>query len=119
MRITHDRGVDVGIEASGSTLALANTFRVTRKQGRVMVFGIYSENASLDMQDMHRRELSIFGSSGCPWSMPRAIELIRQGRVQVKPMISHRVNLEQLEALFIQGIIEKRKDGYFKGVLLL
>ncbi len=118
MRITHDRGVDVGIEASGSTLALANTFRVTRKQGRVMVFGIYSENASLDMQDMHRRELQIFGSSGCPWSMPRAIELISHGRVQVKPMISHRVNLEQLEALFTQGIIEERMDGYFKGVLL-
>jgi len=119
MRITHDRGVDVGIEASGSTLALANTFRVTRKQGRVMVFGIYSENASLDMQDMHRRELQIFGSSGCPWSMPRAIELIHNGRVQVKPMISHRVNLEQLEALFTQGIIEERMDGYFKGVLLI
>jgi 2-desacetyl-2-hydroxyethyl bacteriochlorophyllide A dehydrogenase len=119
MRITHDRGVDVGIEASGSTLALANTFRVTRKQGRVMVFGIYSENASLDMQDMHRRELQIFGSSGCPWSMPRAIELISHGRVQVKPMISHRVNLEQLEALFTQGIIEERMDGYFKGVLLI
>ncbi|MGD2273071.1 MAG: alcohol dehydrogenase catalytic domain-containing protein, partial [Desulfobacterales bacterium] len=42
MRITDERGVDVGIEASGSTLALANTFLVTRKQGRVMVFGIYS-----------------------------------------------------------------------------
>jgi 2-desacetyl-2-hydroxyethyl bacteriochlorophyllide A dehydrogenase len=119
MRFTNNRGVDVGIEASGSTQALANTFRVTRKQGRVMVFGIYSENASLDMQDMHRRELQIFGSSGCPWSMPRAIELIHRDRVQVKPMISHRVNLEQLEALFLQGIIEKRKDGYFKGVLLL
>ncbi len=119
MRITDDRGVDVGIEASGSTLALANTFRVTRKQGRVMVFGIYSENASLDMQDMHRRELKIFGSSGCPWSMPRAIGLIHKKRVQVKPMISHRVNLEQLETLFTQGIIEERKDGYFKAVLLL
>ena len=41
-----------------------------------MVFGIYSENASLDMQNMHRRELTIFGSSGCPWSMPAAINLI-------------------------------------------
>lgn len=119
MHLTNNRGVDVGIEASGSTQALANTFRVTRKQGRVMVFGIYSENASLDMQDMHRRELQIFGSSGCPWSMPRAIELIHRDRVQVKPMISHRVNLEQLEALFVQEIIEKRKDKYFKGVLLL
>jgi 2-desacetyl-2-hydroxyethyl bacteriochlorophyllide A dehydrogenase len=119
MRLTNNLGVDVGIEASGSTQALANTFRVTRKQGRVMVFGIYSENASLDMQDMHRRELQIFGSSGCPWSMPRAIELIHRDRVNVKQMISHRINLEQLEALFVQDIIEKRKDGYFKGVLLL
>ncbi|MGD2269845.1 MAG: zinc-binding dehydrogenase, partial [Desulfobacterales bacterium] len=119
MRITDERGVDVGIEASGSTLALANTFLVTRKQGRVMVFGIYSQNASLDMQDMHRRELKIFGSSGCPWSMPRAIELISNKRVQVKPMVSHRVSLEQLETLFTQGVIEERKEGYFKAVLLL
>jgi 2-desacetyl-2-hydroxyethyl bacteriochlorophyllide A dehydrogenase len=118
MQITNGRGVDIGIEASGSTQALAETLKVTRKQGRVMVFGIYSQNASLDMQDMHRRELKIFGSSGCPWSMPRAIELISNKRVQVKPMISHRVNLEQLEILFTQGIIEERKEGYFKAVLL-
>ena len=119
MRITHGRGVDVGIEASGSTQALANTLKVTRKQGRVMVFGIYSENASLDMQDMHRRELSIFGSSGCPWSMPTAINLISEKKIEVKPMITHRVNLAELEILFNDGIIEHRKEGYFKGVLLI
>ena len=119
MRITHGRGVDVGIEASGSTRALADTLKVTRKQGRVMVFGIYSENASLDMQDMHRRELSIFGSSGCPWSMPTAINLISEKKIEVKPMITHRVNLAELEILFNDGIIEHRKEGYFKGVLLM
>ena len=116
--ITNDRGVDVGIEASGSTQALSDTLKVTRKQGRVMVFGIYTKNASLDMQDMHRRELSIFGSSGCPWSMSRAASLIAQNRVQVKPMITHRVNLEELESMFKDDIIKQRKDGYIKGVLL-
>ena len=119
LRITNGRGVDVGIEASGSTRALADTLKVTRKQGRVMVFGIYSENASLDMQDMHRRELTIFGSSGCPWSMPTAINLIAENKIEVKPMITHRVNLEDLENLFNDGIIEHRKEGYFKGVLLM
>ena len=117
--ITNGRGVDVGIEASGSTQALSDTLLVTRKQGRVMVFGIYSKNASLDMQDMHRRELSIFGSSGCPWSMSRAINLIAENRVQVKPMITQRVNLEQLESMFKDGVIKQRKDGYIKGVLLM
>jgi 2-desacetyl-2-hydroxyethyl bacteriochlorophyllide A dehydrogenase len=117
--ITNNRGVDVGIEASGSTQALSDTLLVTRKQGRVMVFGIYSENASLDMQDMHRRELSIFGSSGCPWSMSRAISLIAENRIRVKPMITHRVNLEQLETMFADGVIKQRKAGYIKGVLLM
>ena len=119
LKITQGRGVDVGIEASGSTQALANSLKVTRKQGRVMVFGIYSENASLDMQDMHRRELTIFGSSGCPWSMPTAIKLIAEKKIEVKPMITHRVNLEELEILFNDGIIEHRKEDYFKGVLLM
>jgi len=118
-QITKGRGVDVGIEASGSTRALADTLKVTRKQGRVMVFGIYSEEALLDMQDMHRRELTIFGSSGCPWSMPRAIDLVATRKVQVKPMITHRVNLEELESMFKDGTIEERKDGYIKGVLLM
>ncbi len=116
---TDGRGVDVGIEASGSTQALSDTLKITRKQGKVMVFGIYSENAGLDMQDMHRRELPSFGSSGCPWSMSRAIGLIAENRVQVKPIITHRVNLEELESMFTDGIIKKRKNGYIKGVLLL
>jgi len=119
LNITHGRGVDVGIEASGSTRALADTLKVTRKQGRAMVFGIYSENASLDMQDMHRRELTIYGSSGCPWTMPTAINLIADHKIEVKPMITHRVNLEELENLFNDGVIEQRKEGYFKGVLLM
>ena len=117
--ITNGRGVDVAIEASGSTQALADSLKATRKQGRVMVFGVYSENANLDMQDMHRRELTIYGSSGCPWSMPTAIHLIATKKVQVRPMITHRVNLEELESLFNEGIIEQRKEGYIKGVLLM
>ena len=119
MNITRGRGVDIGIEASGSTQALADTLKVTRKQGRVMVFGIYNDNARLDMQDMHRRELTIFGSSGCPWSMPTAINLIAANKIEVKPMITHRVNLEELENLFNDGIIEHRREGYLKGVLLM
>ena len=69
------------------------------------------------MQDMNRREVNIFGSSGCPRSMPTAINLIANKKVKVKPMITHRVNLDGLEALFNDGIIELRKEGYFKGVL--
>ncbi len=119
LEITEGRGVDVSIEASGSVEALSDAFKVAKKQGRVMVFGIYSQRASLDMQDMHRRELTVFGSSGCPWSMPRAIDLVATRRVRVAPMITHRVDLEGLERLFMDGIIEERKEGYIKGVLLL
>lgn len=119
LEITRGRGVDVSIEASGSVRALSEALKVCRKQGRVMVFGIYSENASLDMQDMHRRELTILGSSGCPWAMPRAIDLVASGKVRVAPMITHRVDLEGLERLFMEGVIEQRKEGYIKGVLLM
>jgi L-iditol 2-dehydrogenase len=119
LEITRGRGVDVGIEASGSVGAIHQALKVCRKQGRVMVFGIYSENASLDMQDMHRRELTILGSSGCPWAMPRAVELVASKRVRVLPMITHRVDLEGLERLFMDDVMERRKEGYIKGVLLM
>jgi 2-desacetyl-2-hydroxyethyl bacteriochlorophyllide A dehydrogenase len=119
LEITGGRGVDVAIEASGSTSALAEGFKVCRKQGKVMVFGIYSEKAVLDMQDMHRRELVILGSSGCPWAMPRAVDLVASKRVRVSPMITHRVDLEGLERLFMDGVMEHRRDGYIKGVLFM
>ena len=119
LEITRGRGVDVAIEASGSVGALSQVLKVCRKQGKVMVFGIYSENASLDMQDMHRRELTILGSSGCPWAMPRAVDLVASGKVRVAPMITHRVDLQGLERLFMDGVIEQRKEGYIKGVLLM
>jgi len=51
--------------------------------------------------------------------MPTAINLIAEKKLEVKLMITHRVNLAELEILFSDGIIEHRKEGYFKGVLLM
>jgi Zn-dependent alcohol dehydrogenase len=44
------------------------------------------------------RELAILGSLGCPPAdYPRVIELVRQERVLVKEMVTHRFSLDDIE----------------------
>ncbi len=118
MEATQGRGVDTTIEACGAPEAVRQAIKVTRKQGKIMIYGVFAEPVDgVDFQDMHRREITIYGSSGAPWSYPAAISLIATGRVRVREMITHTFTLEQLDEALRTAA--ERRDGYIKGVVLI
>ena len=47
------------------------------------------------------REIDVMGSLGCrPVDYPRAIELVRQGRIKLAEMVTHRFPLERINEAF-------------------
>ena len=114
---TKGTGVDLTIETSGAAGVVEQAIEVTRKQGEIIIYAMYRELANgINFQDMHRREISIYGASGAPWTYDAAISLISTGKVKVKEMITHTFKLEELKQAF--RVAEERRDGYIKGIVL-
>lgn len=94
-------GAHVAFEVVGKAETQQQAVSCVRAGGRVVFVGYSPEKMSLNAGRVMFRELEIVGSLGCrPVDYPRAIELVRQGRVQVKELVTHRHSLDQISAAF-------------------
>jgi 6-hydroxycyclohex-1-ene-1-carbonyl-CoA dehydrogenase len=90
-------GADVTIEAVGTPGTIALAFSTLRRGGRLCLVGYSVAPAVLPARRVMFLEYSIIGSLGCrPGDYPRVVELVRQGRVKLKPVVTGQVSLEEI-----------------------
>jgi 6-hydroxycyclohex-1-ene-1-carbonyl-CoA dehydrogenase len=94
-------GVDVAFEAVGKAATQEAAITCLKTGGRLVLVGYSPDTLPLNAGRVMFRELEIRGSLGCrPVDYPRAIELVRQGKVRLADMVTHRFPLERIgEAL--------------------
>ena len=93
-----DGGADVAFEVVGKASTQEDALSCLRTGGRLIMVGYSPENMSLNSGRVMFRELAIMGSLGCPpVDYPRVIELVRQGRVLVEEMVTHRFPLDAID----------------------
>jgi L-iditol 2-dehydrogenase len=99
------RGADLVIEASGSSAAFESAMNCARTFGRVVLLGNPAGDMKLSQQAywaILRKELQVTGTWNSVYSeLPRnewkmALEYMASGKLDVKPLISHRTSLEGL-----------------------
>jgi L-iditol 2-dehydrogenase len=96
--LTDGRGPDIYIEASGSVASLRTSFEVLRKAGRLVVFGVYGQEATLDFNIVSEfKELEILGGHLSPNAYPLAINYLAEGLVDGEAMVTHTFPLDQYE----------------------
>ncbi len=108
-------GADVALEVVGTPATQNLALATLRRGGRLCVVGYSERPTEVPLGKVMFHELAIVGSLGCrPADYPRAIELVRRGRVRLEPTITRRVPLarigEALDAL-------RRGDG-FRSVIV-
>jgi 2-desacetyl-2-hydroxyethyl bacteriochlorophyllide A dehydrogenase len=114
--LTNGRGVDVAIEALGTQATFENALRVLRPGGTLSSLGVYSGKLSLPLEAFaaglgdHRIVTTL-----CPGGkerMRRLMELVRRGRLDLTPLLTHNFRLDQIvEAYRVFG---ERRDGVIK-----
>lgn len=118
VRAITDRGADVVIEASGSAAAFEDGMRSARTFGRVVLMGNPAGDMRLSQQGywaILRKELTVRGTWNSRYGVPPkdewalAMDAIASGRLEVKPLITHRVPLEDLE----DALVMMRDRGEF------
>ena len=96
--LTDGRGPDIYIEASGSVASLRTGFEVLRKAGRLVVFGVYGQEATLDFNIVSEfKELEILGGHVSPNTYPLAIKYLAERTVGWEVMVTHTFPLAQYE----------------------
>jgi len=102
LRETDGLGVDRSFEAVGLEKTLQQSAQSLKKGGVCVLIGLFE-----DPLDLHfpvnlfvQREIQVRGCRGYCWDFQVALELVRSGRVKLKPLISHQLPLHDLPKAF-------------------
>jgi L-iditol 2-dehydrogenase len=87
-------GVDVAVEAVGVTPTVATAINSARKGGSVILVGNVSPEVTIPLQAVVTRQIRLQGSCASAGEYPRAIELMSTGQINVKPLITAVVPLD-------------------------
>lgn len=94
-------GADIGFEAIGNPATQAQTFASLRTGGRFVVVGFSSKPMTLDTGRVMYREMEIIGSLGCrAVDYPKVIQLVLQGKIKVKELVTARFSLDDINEGF-------------------
>ena len=92
---TGGRGADLVFEAVGRNETVAAAIDSTRKGGTVTLIGNIAPEVALPLQKVVTGQLRLQGSCASAGEYPEAIELIANGKIEVKPLITAVASLEE------------------------
>ncbi|MEX0993525.1 MAG: zinc-binding dehydrogenase [Solirubrobacterales bacterium] len=95
--LTDWRGADVVVDAVGHESAFTSTFSLVRQGGTVSIPGMYLEDtAPLPIGDVWLKNINVMpGVANIQGHMDEVMELVKDGRMNPKQIISHRLPLEE------------------------
>ncbi|MGD9729636.1 MAG: alcohol dehydrogenase catalytic domain-containing protein [Nitrospiraceae bacterium] len=112
-------GVDVAIEALGAQSTFENALRCLRPGGVLSSLGVYSGKLQMPYEAFaaglgdHRIITTL-----CPGGkerMRRLMEIVRRGRVDLTPLLTHRMSLNEIKEGY--QLFGERRDGVLKVVI--
>jgi 2-desacetyl-2-hydroxyethyl bacteriochlorophyllide A dehydrogenase len=115
--LTDGLGADVVIETSGFPASSAVVLDVVRKEGKVAHIGWANDLPPLPVIPIMAKTLTVFGvgGNGGRGQYERSLELVRSGRVDLAPMVTHRFSLDDVATAFATAAA--KADGAIKVVV--
>jgi threonine dehydrogenase-like Zn-dependent dehydrogenase len=115
-RLTGGRGVDVAIEALGTQETFENCLRVLKPGGVLSSLGVYSGKVQMPL-DAFAAGLGdhTVVTTLCPGGkerMRRLMSVVRSGRADLRPLVTHRFPLERIEEAY--DLFGHQRDGVLK-----
>ncbi len=116
MRLTQGRGVDAAIEALGRQSTFEACLRVLKPGGTLSSLGVYSDDLTIPLDAFHAGlgDNKIV-TSLCPGGkerMRRLMNVVASGRIDLKPLVTHRFSLEKIIEAY--DLFANQRDGVLK-----
>lgn len=104
MEATGGLGVNSVVECAGSPDTFHQAVEMVQGGGAILLVGIYEQPLKWDPQQVIAKNISLVGCLG--GNFPGAIELIRSGKADTRPFVTHRYSLDEAD----QAFRTQRKD---------
>jgi len=114
---TANQGVDVVIVATSSLNALKDAINFVRKGGIIVMFGVPSKGAKvdLDMSEVYSKGITIVNSyAASDVDTTHALDLISNKQIDVSQLITHKYNLQECQQAFTHA---KSGDNAMKIII--
>lgn len=113
--MTGGRGADIAMEVVGATPTVKTAIESVRKGGKVTLVGNLAPQIDLPLQSVVTREVTLYGTCGCNGEYPECISLLERGLINVEPLISAKIPLEDGPAMFDR--LYKGEPGLMKVII--
>lgn len=122
----NEEGADLVVESAGSLKTLEQAIRITRKRGDISLLGLLKQDVVIPQKTYYtilHHELNLHGVYDTdldpfpPFNSWRtALHFIEEGKLKVKPLISHRFKIDEISQVF-KAMSEER--GKFNKVVFV
>lgn len=94
-------GADVVFEVAGNQITADQMIDCIKFQGEITVVSVYKKPPNINLASMHFREISL-KTTRCysPEDFAKAIELLEQSKLDLNPLVSHVLPLEDIKKGF-------------------
>ena len=123
--LTEGAGADVTVEAAGYPETLDLAFRLIRQHGRVVIFGMQSDDIlPVDTRPWMQQQPTIIPTTGARTANPTLhiqtiVELTERGWIDPSRMITHRMGFNAEDVNRAYQMYEEHSDGIVKAVMSL
>jgi len=116
-----EKGFEVVVEATGAQKPLDLAGEVVNAHGTIVILGAHGVRQvdvglwnvkALTIINAHEKRRSYFMEC-----MKNGLDLIAKGKLDMRSLVSHRYELEQLDGAFAD--LESKKSGHTKGVVMM
>ena len=99
MQATDGRGVDLVIESVGQLPVLAEAINLGRFGGRILGFGIYTEQQGrLPFYQLYFKEIALINARAAKGEdYPASIDLLQRGQLRLEPLVTHTLALAEMD----------------------
>ncbi|ADG05109.1 zinc-dependent alcohol dehydrogenase family protein [Kyrpidia tusciae] len=89
---------DAVVDATGAPAVIETALRFLGPAGKFLQFGVAPKRAKISLSpfDLYRRDWTLIGSMAINHTFLPALEWVAAGRIQVKPLLSKTIPLEEL-----------------------
>ena len=118
LEATNGKGVDRSMETAGSPQTMAMSIKAVKRGGTVGLVGVvHQAEVGLDVVRIVRSGIRVHGVFRYANIHPVAVDLVRAGRVNLEPFVTHTFPLDDIQQAL--EYVETHKDQVIKGVILL
>jgi 2-desacetyl-2-hydroxyethyl bacteriochlorophyllide A dehydrogenase len=116
MRETGGHGADIVYETAGVPQTFADSVRVAAPRATISFYGVPTEPVNgFDFGMFLLKDLKMVSASGSPRCFASAISAAASGRVNLRPLITHRFTLD--ETAKAMALVKSREDGVVKALI--